>query len=106
MIPKVFKKFIQELIDATNDKKIEWEQEDADRYVAKTKKATITLYHLVDHNEELSYFYFYYRNVVDGKAAQFRVSQENEDYKTMEKLANAAQISANRIEDDLKDFFS
>lgn len=105
MIPKAYDEFIRKLIEATEDGKVSWEEDLEKTLICRRKNITVSIIYHFDEDAELSYYYFYYHNVSDGKRAQFRVSSNYKDYEVMERLYNAAAANAHGIEEELEDFF-
>lgn len=105
MIPKAYEEFIKKLTEATEANEVKWKEDLEKTLVCRKKNITLSLVYHFDEDAELSYYYFYYHNVTDGKKAQFRVSSEYKDYEVMERLFNAAAANAHGIEDELDSFF-
>ncbi|MDI9342727.1 MAG: hypothetical protein QM534_19295 [Sediminibacterium sp.] len=104
MIPDVYKTFIQTIIQKTNDEAVKWESTRDEAYVLRTSAATVEVGYYVDHDAEVSYYYFKYFNIEKKTDVGFRVNNLEDDYQTMERLFAVAGASAANIKDELSSF--
>lgn len=105
MIPSMYRDFITKIIEKTNRKETIWEFSGEEDLVLKTKSATIEIFRFSDIEQETSYYYFVYRNIINQEKTGFRVSQfETDDYALMELLYSVASGSANNISEKLEKF--
>ncbi len=106
MIPKAYKKYINKIIELTEDNKIIWDIADDKEYSCKTSDATISVSSFFHIDENLSYFLFSFFDFEKQHEVRFRVSNENNDFEVMERLYTVAAASAINIESELESFIS
>lgn len=103
MIPKAFKKFIYDLLSATDSHALSWNEADGSAYFCDHKNYTL---HLTAHfDEERGQSSFFFRMVTEGKTTPFSVRDDEEDYEAMRNLYEAVVANANNVEDDISKFF-
>lgn len=106
MIPEAYKEFIDKIIVKTDLGNAKWESDNEKSLFLRTKNATIEIGFYSDYDAEVSYYYFKYYNVITRKDSLFRVSSNETEYSTMEKLYSVASASASDIKDELSNFLS
>lgn len=104
MIPSNYSKFINEIIQKTEEGIAKWEKGFEGSLLLKNKKSTIEIGKYSIDDEELNYYYFKFINIENKNEAMFRVSNDEIDYKEMERLYITAAASANNIVEELDDF--
>lgn len=106
MIPEAYSKTINQLIDKTQEDEIKWEKTFEGSLITTKKDITIEIGEFVNEDEELSYYFFNFRNYKTKNSAGFNVSNMDEDYGKMKKLYTVAEASANNASEELKNFFN
>jgi hypothetical protein len=104
MIPNDYSKFINGIIQKTDEGLAKWENGFEGSLLLKSKKSTIEIGKYSIDDEELHYYYFKFINIENKNQAMFRISNDESDYKVMERLYSVASASANNIEEELDNF--
>ncbi|CAO3401285.1 hypothetical protein [Azospirillum palustre] len=97
-------KFADDLLDATNNGKIPWEEGDSfhDEYVASALNYVISIAYTLDEDTGTGY---YSLTVLSGgkQVGRIVVRSDEDPYATFQKLFLAAQAKANKIDDVIDD---
>ena len=105
MIPAPLRKFVFDLIGATNESIISWSEGASDTYFCNHKGYSLYLnYHF---NEDIEYGAYFMTITQGGRDTRFSVSEieGTEEILLMRNLYQAAMLSASGLEDIGKDFF-
>ncbi len=106
MITESYEKFIDKLIEMTQEKMIEWEINEYKELVYKSSKATITISKEFDHNKELEYIHFSFYSLNQKAASEFKIHNLEVGYEKMEYLYELASASAINVEKEIEDFLA
>lgn len=105
MIPKPLRKFMYDLLDATDEGGVDWtEGASNDVYICSHKSYNLYLSYFFDQEDAIGYFTF---RISGKKDASFVVSShESDDYAFMNNLSSSIQINASKLGDIASEFFA
>lgn len=103
MIPKKLENFMSKLQESTERDELVWREGADNSYFCDHKNHTLYIREHFDPDREISLFAF--RISTNGKVTSFTVTDIEYDYESMKNMYEAIMVNANKVEDDLADFF-
>lgn len=103
MIPRAFRSFVHDLLNATNKGDLQWTEGNVDAYFCSRRDATVHVSSHMDHDADKTYIRLLFSAA--GRVTPFAVTRGETDFPGMEGLYTSVVASANHVDEDLKQFF-